>query len=50
MLKLFSRRRNTHVRDVMLCESCGQVCTADCHAGARYERTRTTALTSYHIR
>ncbi|MDT0528613.1 hypothetical protein RM555_06350 [Micromonospora sp. DSM 115977] len=50
MLKLFSRRRNTRVRDVTLCEPCGQVCTADCHADARYERTRTTALTSHHIR
>ncbi|MGN9764070.1 hypothetical protein ACTMS2_02730 [Micromonospora sp. SD12] len=50
MLKLSSRRRNTHVRDVTLCESCGQVCTPDCHADARYERTRTAALTTYHIR
>ncbi|MFG3419696.1 hypothetical protein [Micromonospora sp. NPDC048063] len=50
MLKLFSRRRTTHVQGVTLCEPCGQVCTADCHADARYERTRTTALTSHHIR
>ncbi|MEU7997841.1 hypothetical protein AB0B83_21240 [Micromonospora sp. NPDC049060] len=47
MLKLFSRRRHTHVRGVTLCEPCGQVCTADCRADARYERTRTTALTSH---
>ncbi|MGC1215712.1 MAG: hypothetical protein WA890_31200 [Micromonospora sp.] len=46
MIKLFRRRRRAaHVQGVTLCESCGQVCTAACRADARYERTRTTALT-----
>lgn len=49
MIKLF-RRRHTAAHGVTFCDSCGQVCTADCRTDARYERTRTTALIHQHIR
>ncbi|MEU4478867.1 hypothetical protein AB0F68_12490 [Micromonospora sp. NPDC023966] len=49
MIKLFRQRRSAHGHAVTFCEPRGQVCTAACRADARYERSRTAALT-YHVR
>jgi hypothetical protein len=38
------RQRREAARGVEFCESCGQVCTAECRAEARIERTRVQAL------
>ena len=38
------RRRLGQVRGVEFCESCSEVCTAQCRADARIERTRVAAL------
>lgn len=35
-----SRRRAAKAREVQLCESCGEVCSASCRAQARLDRTR----------
>ena len=40
-------RRAPDLQKVTLCESCGQVCTANCRAEARYQRTRTASLIHY---
>ena len=47
MSKLFRRRHASNAQSVTLCESCGQVCTSECRAEARYERTRTAMLTLF---
>ena len=47
MIKLFHRRRAINLQNVTLCESCGQVCTPECRAEARYERTRTAMLSLF---
>jgi hypothetical protein len=38
------RQRREATRGVEFCESCGQVCTAECRAEARMERTRVETL------
>ncbi|MET7751108.1 hypothetical protein [Micromonospora sp. NPDC005367] len=50
MIKLFRRRHASHLRGLTLCESCGQVCTAACRAGAHYERSRTAVLREFYVR
>jgi hypothetical protein len=39
------RRRTADLSAVSFCDSCGQVCTAECRAAARHDRIRTVALT-----
>jgi hypothetical protein len=38
------RQRRGTVRGVEFCESCSEVCTAQCRADARIERTRVETL------
>ena len=47
MSKLFRRRHTNNAQSATLCESCGQICTSQCRAEARYERTRTAMLTLF---
>ena len=43
MILKILRRRTTQWRGVEFCESCGEVCTSNCRAEARRERTRVGA-------
>lgn len=44
MFAFLRRRRTADLATVAFCDSCGQVCTAQCRAAAHYDRVRTAAL------
>jgi epoxyqueuosine reductase QueG len=44
MIGLFRRRTATIVRGVTFCDTCAQVCTADCRAATRRDQIRTAAM------
>jgi hypothetical protein len=43
MIGLFRRRAAAVLHGTTYCESCAQVCTAECRADARLDRARTAA-------
>ncbi len=44
MFAFLGRRRTADLAAVTFCDSCGQVCTAECRAAAHDDRVRTAAL------
>jgi hypothetical protein len=49
MMRLL-RRRAAALRGVSFCDSCAQVCTADCRAATHRDRARTSAFYLGHGR
>lgn len=45
MFAFLRRRRAARLTAVTFCDSCGQICTADCRATAHYDRVRSAAMT-----
>ncbi len=45
MFTFLRRRRTADLAAVTFCDGCGQLCTAECRAVARYDRLRTAGLT-----